>query len=192
MAKREGVAKFEKRPANASFDGAEGFGEAGGDFLLGEAAKEGEFEGANLFGGKSGESAANGRGGFLKGEVLEGVAGGQGGAAWEVVRERAGEKLGTALARAELIDRAVAGEGNGPTESGAAPGFEGGGFFPEGEEDVLDDVLGVGGLAEDSEGDGVKRAGKAVVKRGARGLVAAGHAVEKGGVFVRAGVGGPN
>jgi hypothetical protein len=53
-----------------------------------------------------------------------------------------------------------------------------GGFVPEGHENIVKDVLGLGGVVEDTKGGGKERAGEAVVEFAERGLVTGGDALE--------------
>ena len=121
--------------------------------------------------------------------VLVGMVSVQVGASFAKSIFAVGGAAGVAAAGAEAVDGAIAGEGERPGEGGAAGGLERGGFFPDGDEGVVDDVLRLGGVVQNAEGGGVERAGETVVEFGEGGAVTGGDKSEQACVGRVAGVG---
>ena len=134
-----------------------------------------------MLGGQAGDGRADGGGVFAEGEGV-GRIGWAGFIVAEIGREGFAEQLRPAPAHADAVDGAVAGEGDGPGEGGAAAGLELAGLFPKGDKHVLHDVLGLLGVVQDAQGGGVKRTGETIIKRGKGIAIAAGNALQQLGV----------
>jgi len=161
--------------ADPGFDGAQGAIEGGGDFGVGHAGGVTEVEDQAFVGGKAGEGLAD-EGGEFNGLGLggvracgiegDGVAGGAGGSG------------------AEVIEGAVAGDGDDPGFESAAGRVEGRGAVPDAEEGFLGEVLGNGVVEDQAEDDVVREAAVGVVDRGEGARVAGFEAIDEAGGFL--------
>ena len=91
-------------------------------------------------------------------------------------------------ARAQPVDRPVAGNRHHPGDRARPAGVECGGFAPHREIDVLQHVLGLASILQDTQADAEKLRRRVLVNHTQCGAVAAGNARESGGKLAARGV----
>ena len=163
------VADFHESQADAGFDGAQGDGEFFGNFDVGQAVEEGQFDGVFLIVGEFGEGLADVGGVFAGDGEVFGPVFGIGGVG-EVVADGFEDDAGAA--GAEAVEDAGAGDHHDPGFGAAAGGVVVGGLTDL-DEDVLGDVFGGGAVAEHADGEGEDDGAHEVVAAGESRMLAA-------------------
>jgi hypothetical protein len=175
--------------ADAGLDGSQGLIEVGGDFLLGEAPEERQLDRPLLVVGQRGKRLAH-RAGPLAGlERFRRIGGGAsaGLPVTQIGGRGVGEDFRAAATLAHAIDRAVARHGHGPAERTPAVRGKLHRALPQGQKDIVNDVLGFSGVPEDSERGGEQRPGKTVVESGERRAIPLGGALDQIEILPRLG-----